>query len=131
MEPSTTETATRKLAAILSADAAGYSRLMEEDEADTIRTLSAYREAISKIISQHHGRVVDTPGDNLLAEFASAVNALNCAVDIQNALKARNAKLTENRRMASEPAALQQRHELELPDIPPTYHRSPFYPSIT
>jgi adenylate cyclase len=99
MNPEKTETVKRKLAAILSADAVGYSRLMELDEAGTIRTLSVYREAISKIIGQHHGRVVDAPGDNLLAEFASAVNAVNCAVEIQNELKARNAELTENRRM--------------------------------
>jgi adenylate cyclase len=100
MNPETNEIKNRKLVAILSADAAGYSRLMEEDEAETIRTLSAYRESISEIIHQHHGRVVDAPGDNLLAEFASVVNAVKCAVAIQNELKARNAELTENRRMA-------------------------------
>jgi adenylate cyclase len=93
MNPETNEIKNRKLVAILNADAAGYSRLMEEDEAETIRTLSAYRESISEIIHQHHGRVVDAPGDNLLAEFASVVNAVKCAVAIQNELKARNAEL--------------------------------------
>ena len=66
----------RKLVAILSADVQGYSRLMSEDELATIRTLTAYREAMSALIAQHRGRVVDAPGDNLLAEFASAVDAV-------------------------------------------------------
>jgi adenylate cyclase len=89
----------RKLAAILSADVKGYSRLMGEDEEATVRTLTSYREIISSLIDQHQGRVVDSPGDNILAEFASVVDAVQCAVEIQQALKARNAELPENRKM--------------------------------
>jgi adenylate cyclase len=68
----------RKLAAILSADVKGYSRLMGEDEVATIRILTDYRQVIAAFIQQHRGRVVDSPGDNLLAEFASAVEAVQC-----------------------------------------------------
>jgi adenylate cyclase len=89
----------RKLTAILSADVKGYSRLMGEDEVGTIRTLNIYKEVMSNLIQQHHGRVVDAPGDNLLAEFASVVDAVQCAVEIQKELKTRNAELPENRRM--------------------------------
>ena len=66
----------RKLTAIFSADVKGYSRLMGDDEEATIRTLTAYREVMASLIQQHRGRVVDSPGDNLLAEFASAVDAV-------------------------------------------------------
>jgi len=89
----------RKLTAILSADVEGYSRLMGEDEDATIRTLTAYRELMSTLIQKHHGRVVDSPGDNLLAEFGSVVDAVRCAVEIQEELRVRNAELPENRRM--------------------------------
>jgi adenylate cyclase len=89
----------RKLAAILSADVAGYSRLMGEDEEATIRTLTTYRELISSLIQQHRGRVVDSPGDNLLAEFASVVDAVHCAVEIQHTLKEKNAELPAQRQM--------------------------------
>jgi TolB-like protein/class 3 adenylate cyclase/Tfp pilus assembly protein PilF len=89
----------RKLAAILSADVEGYSRLMGEDEDATIRTLTAYRELMSTLIQKHRGRVVDSPGDNLLAEFLSVVDAVRCAVEIQEELRVRNAELPENRRM--------------------------------
>jgi adenylate cyclase len=89
----------RKLAAILSADVAEYSRLMEEDEEATIRTVTAYREVIATLVRQHHGRVVDSPGDNLLAEFASVVDAVQCAVAIQRELHARNTVLPLRRRM--------------------------------
>ena len=89
----------RKLAAILSADVKEYSRLMREDEKATIRTLTAYREVITTLIKQHHGRVVDTVGDNLLAEFASVVDAVQGAVAIQKEVKARNAQMPESRRM--------------------------------
>jgi adenylate cyclase len=89
----------RKLTAILSADVKGYSRLMGEDEEATIRTLTAYREVMTTLIQQHRGRVVDSPGDNLLAEFASAVDALRCAVEVQNELKVRNAELPAQRQM--------------------------------
>jgi adenylate cyclase len=89
----------RKLAAILSADVAGYSRLMAEDEAATVRTLTDYREEMTVLIRQHRGRVVDSPGDNLLAEFPSALDAVSCAVEIQRVLQARNAALPPNRKM--------------------------------
>jgi adenylate cyclase len=89
----------RKLTAILSADVAGYSRLMGEDEEATIRTLTAYREVMGTLIQQHHGRVVDSPGDNLLAEFTSVVDAVRCAVEIQQTLQAKNAELPDQRRM--------------------------------
>src|SRR5712664_3960832 len=89
----------RKLAAILSTDVKGYSRLMGEDEVATIRTLTAYREVMATLIRQHRGRVVDSPGDNLLAEFASVVEAVQCAVAIQGALRLRNAELPPHRRM--------------------------------
>src|SRR6188508_3183116 len=89
----------RKLAAILSADVKGYSRLMGDDEEATIRTLTAYRTLISSLIQRHRGRVVDSPGDNLLAEFASVVDAVRCAVEIQHALRGKNAELPEYRQM--------------------------------
>lgn len=89
----------RKLAAILSADVKGYSRLMEEDEITTVRTLELYRGVISGRIEKHRGHVVDSPGDNLLAEFPSVVDAVESAVEIQKALKAKNSELPENRRM--------------------------------
>ena len=95
----TTEGFKRKLTAILSADVEGYSRLMGEDEEATVRTLKTYRELIAMIVQKHQGRVVDSPGDNLLAEFGSVVDAVRCAVEIQEELKARNAELPENRRM--------------------------------
>jgi adenylate cyclase len=89
----------RKLAAILSTDVKGYSRLMGEDEVATIRTITAYRELMATLIQQHRGGVVDSPGDNLLAEFPSVVEAVQCAVTIQQELKARNAELPPHRRM--------------------------------
>ena len=89
----------RKLAAILSADVEGYSRLMGNDEASTIHTLTAYKEAMTAHIKQNHGRVVDAPGDNLLAEFASVVDAVQCAVEIQRELSERNEELPEERKM--------------------------------
>jgi TolB-like protein/class 3 adenylate cyclase len=95
----TTQDVKRKLAAILSADVEGYSRLMSQDEVGTVRTLNAYREAIGGIIQHYRGRVVDAPGDNLLAEFASVVDAVNCAVEIQRELAERNAELPETRKM--------------------------------
>ena len=96
MEPKTFH---RKLAAILSADVAGYSRLMQDDEAATVKTLESYKQIFSDLIKQHRGRVVDSPGDNLLAEFASVVDAVQCAVAVQKELQARNAELPENRSM--------------------------------
>jgi adenylate cyclase len=89
----------RKLSAVLSADVKGYSRLMGEDESGTIRTLKGYREIMGKLIQQYRGRVVDSPGDNLLAEFSSVVDAVDGAVEIQKQLKLKNDELPENRRM--------------------------------
>ena len=89
----------RRLTAILSADVEGYSRLMTEDEEATIRTLKTYRAAIQDLVRQYRGRVVDSPGDNILAEFASVHDAVNCAVEIQRELAERNTELLENRRM--------------------------------
>jgi adenylate cyclase len=89
----------RKLTAILSADAKGYSRLMAENEEATVRTITAFREIVTEVVQKHRGRVVDSPGDNILAEFASAVDAVRGGVEIQEELKARNAELPENRRM--------------------------------
>jgi class 3 adenylate cyclase len=89
----------RKLTAILCADVFGYSRLMGENEEATLSTLSAYRKLIDSLIDQHHGRFVNSAGDSVLAEFASVVNAVQCAVDIQSTLKAKNANLPPERRM--------------------------------
>jgi adenylate cyclase len=95
----TTQEVKRKLTAILSADVKGYSRLMGEDEKGTVRTLNEYKEVMTGLIQHHHGRVVDSTGDNLMAEFASVVDAVESSVEIQKELKARNAELPENRRM--------------------------------
>lgn len=89
----------RKLTAILSADVKGYSKLMGDDDETTVNTITAYRKIISGLIQKHQGRVVDTPGDNILAEFGSALNAVNGAVEIQSTLEIENGKLPENRRM--------------------------------
>ena len=89
----------RKLTAILCADVAGYSRLMQDDEAATVKTLETYKQIISDLVKQHRGRVVDSTGDNLLAEFASVVDAVQCAVATQKELQARNTELPENRKM--------------------------------
>ena len=95
----TTHEVKRKLTAILSADVKGYSRLMGDDEERTLRTLTAYREVMGSFIQQHRGRVVDTAGDSVLAEFASVVDAVQCAVEIQQVLRAKNVMQPENRRM--------------------------------
>jgi adenylate cyclase len=95
----TVQTLQRKLAAILSADVKGYSLLMGQDEEETVRTLKTYRGIIGTIVQKHRGRVVDSPGDNLLAEFASVIEAVRCAVAIQEELRARNADRPEDRRM--------------------------------
>jgi adenylate cyclase len=95
----TDERAKRKMSAILSADVKDYSRLMSADEEGTVKDLNACREIIAKSVHDHRGRVVDSPGDNVLAEFASTVEAVNCAVQIQKDLKARNADRPQDRRM--------------------------------
>ncbi|MBI3302542.1 MAG: adenylate/guanylate cyclase domain-containing protein [Deltaproteobacteria bacterium] len=96
MESSSVE---RKLTTTLHADVHGYSRLMGADEVATLRTLTAYRELLLTLIRQHRGRAVGSAGDSLLAEFASVVEAVQCAVEIQRELKARNAELPSDRRM--------------------------------
>ena len=89
----------RKLTAIFSADVEGYSRLMAEDEEATVHTITTYREVMAALIRQHRGNVVDSPGDNLLAEFNSVVDAVQCAVAVQKEISARNTELPENRKM--------------------------------
>jgi adenylate cyclase len=89
----------RKLTAILSADVKGYSRLMGADEEATLRTLQEHKEVMGSSIQHHRGRVVGTAGDSVLAEFASVVDGVQCAVEIQQVLKAKNALLPEDRRM--------------------------------
>ncbi|MEE9611270.1 MAG: adenylate/guanylate cyclase domain-containing protein [Desulfatiglandales bacterium] len=89
----------RKLTAILSADVKGYSRLMGKDEVATIRTLTSYKKVMNTLIQQHKGRMVDSVGDNLLAEFASVVDAVDCAVEVQQELKVKNTELPAHRKM--------------------------------
>lgn len=89
----------RKLTTILSADVAGYSRLMGADEPGTLARLKSYREAIVEKIAGHRGRLVNTAGDSVLAEFSSVVNAVDCAARIQRDLAERNATLPEQHRM--------------------------------
>ena len=89
----------RKLAAILAADAVGYSRMMSADEEGTMKILSAHRAVIDGIIQFHEGRIVNTAGDSVIAEFASPTEAVRCAVEIQDALKTRNDSLPEDRRL--------------------------------
>jgi len=89
----------RRLTAIFSADVAGYSRLMGEDEAGTVSTITKYREIMSDIVEQYRGRIVDSPGDNVLAEFASVVDATQCAVSVQKEIQSRNSELPVARRM--------------------------------
>jgi class 3 adenylate cyclase len=89
----------RKLAAIFSADVHGYSRLMRDDELKTVKTLNAYRDLMKGFIVQHHGRIVDSPGDNILAEFSSVVDAVQAATSIQRELKEQNAGLPPHRKM--------------------------------
>jgi adenylate cyclase len=87
----------RKLSAIFMADVVGYSRLMGEDEAATLKTLNTYHGIMDGLIKQHRGRIVDAPGDAVLAEFSSVVDAVQCSVSVQKELEARNAELPENR----------------------------------
>ena len=97
--PTNKDKTIRKLRAILSADVKGYSLLMADDEAFTIHTLKEYRNIMSICIKQHAGRIVDNPGDNVLAEFSSAVDAVQCAVEIQKKLKKENDRLVEDKRL--------------------------------
>ncbi|MEJ2587991.1 MAG: tetratricopeptide repeat protein [Deltaproteobacteria bacterium] len=95
----TTKEFKRKLSAIFSADAVGYSRMMGVDETATVEAITDCRAIMGGLIMQHRGRVVDSPGDNLLAEFGSVVDAVQCAVAVQKEFQARNAELPKNRRM--------------------------------
>ncbi|HEX5079344.1 MAG TPA: adenylate/guanylate cyclase domain-containing protein, partial [Geminicoccaceae bacterium] len=90
----------RKLTTILCADVHGYSRMMEEDEAATLATLRVYRDAIDALIARHRGRIFSTAGDSVLADFPSVVEAVQCAIEIQQELAGRNRSLPDARRMA-------------------------------
>ena len=89
----------RKLTAILSADVEGYSRLMGEDEPGTVSRLKEYRQVMASHIQSCGGRVVDAPGDNILSEFTSVVDALECAVEVQKELKSKNDTLPPEKKM--------------------------------
>jgi len=89
----------RRLATILAADVFGYSRLTAENEEDALRTLKAHRVVIDRLIARHDGRIFNIAGDSVLAEFGSAVEAVRCAITIQEELRVRNAQIDENRRM--------------------------------
>ena len=89
----------RRLAAILAADIAGYSRLMGEDEAATVRALKGHQAAVLPLVGQHGGRVIDTAGDGILAEFPSVIGATACAVEIQSVMARRNQDVPEHRQM--------------------------------
>jgi adenylate cyclase len=89
----------RKLAAILSADVKGYSRLMGENEVATLNTLSAYFQIMTTLVQKHQGKVLNIAGDNLLADFESVVDAVQCGVEIQKELRSKNAELAEGRRV--------------------------------
>src|SRR6185369_5982064 len=90
---------TRRLAAILAADIAGYSRLMGEDEAATVRDLKGHQAVVLPMLGEFGGRIIDTAGDGVLAEFPSAVGALECAVELQRVMAVRNQETPEHRRM--------------------------------
>lgn len=98
-EGATSQSIQRQLKAILSADVKDYSRLMSQNEMWTIQTLKDYRALIASHVRSHQGRVVDSPGDNLLAEFGSVVHAVECAVEIQRNLSSRNTPLPDEKRM--------------------------------
>jgi adenylate cyclase len=98
-EPAATPDLERKLATILSADVAGYSRLMAEDEERTLQTFRRHSEVFEKLVALHRGRIFNTAGDAILAEFGSAVEAVRCATEIQAALRTRNDQLPEERQV--------------------------------
>jgi class 3 adenylate cyclase/pimeloyl-ACP methyl ester carboxylesterase len=89
----------RRLAAILAADIAGYSRLMGEDEGATVRDLKGHQAVVLPLVGQHGGRIIDTAGDGILAEFPSVIGATECAIEIQAVMTTRNADVPEPRRM--------------------------------
>ena len=98
--PSPAQPIERKLAAIFAADVAGYSRLMGQDEVGTLRRLSTQREIMDRLIGEHRGRIANTAGDSVLAEFPSVVDAVQCAVQVQEALAEANEGVPEDRRMS-------------------------------
>src|SRR3954469_4405372 len=89
----------RKIAAILAADVAGYSRLVSEDEEETLRRLAAYRQVFDDFVTRAGGRIFNTAGDSVMCEFDSAVEAVRAAIDIQQSLAARNAPVPQERRL--------------------------------
>ena len=91
------EQLTRKLVAVLHADVKGYSAMMGKDDEATVRRITAYRSLIDDLLGKHSGRLVDTAGDSVLAEFRSAVHAVRCAVEIQQELEAKNSELNQKR----------------------------------
>ncbi len=93
------EKVTRKLTTILAADVEGYTRLMRADEEATLKTLSDYRDVIDNLIVRHDGRVFSTGGDSVLAEFGSAVEAVRCAISLQEDIAIRNAELPDERKL--------------------------------
>ena len=94
-----TQRVERRLAAIFAADVAGYSRLMNQDEVGTLRTLTAHREIMDGLIAEHGGRIANTAGDSVLAEFPSVVDAVQCAISVQEKLREANAGLADERRL--------------------------------
>ena len=89
----------RRLAAIFAADIAGYSRLMGEDEAQTVRALKGHQAVILPLIGRHGGRIIDTGGDGIMAEFPSVVGAARCAIEMQTVMATRNQNVPQARRM--------------------------------
>ena len=99
MDDNPSPSTNRRLAAILAADIAGYSRLMGEDEAATVRDLKAHQAVVMPLVGRYGGRIIDTAGDGILAEFPSVINATECAVEIQTVMATRNEGVPELRRM--------------------------------
>ena len=110
MPPQQEQRVDRRLAAIFAADIAGYSRLVSQDEAGTLRALSAAREIMDRLIQEHGGRIANTAGDSVLAEFPSAVDAVQCAVAVQE-------KLAEGRTGEPEDRRLQFRIGVHVGDV--------------
>src|ERR1700688_256942 len=90
----------RKIAAIFAADVAGYSKLVAEDEEETLRRLASYRAVMDDFIARSSGRIFNTAGDAVLAEFPSAVEAVRCAIDVQESLRTRNLRYPASRQMS-------------------------------
>src|SRR5829696_6956904 len=97
--PSPAQPIERKLAAIFAADVAGYSRLMGQDEVGTLRTLAAHREIMDRLIAEHRGRIANTAGDSVLAAFPSVVDAVKCAIEVQEQLREKNEEVPEERQL--------------------------------